>query len=63
MFSLRARDQVSHPYETTHKITALYVLFALSYRCLGVSKNYQNLVFVFVIRECNFDFLSSFPSV
>jgi hypothetical protein len=65
------RDQVSHPYSTTGKITVLYILiFSLFYMRRETqdfgpnnSKHSLNLIYSWFHQECHSDLLVSSPSI
>jgi hypothetical protein len=69
--SRKVRDQVSHPYSTTGKITVLYILIFRFFDMrredkrfrLNNSKHSLNLIYSWFHHECHSDLLVSSPSI
>jgi hypothetical protein len=69
--SLKVRDQVSHPYSTTGKITVLYILIFRFFiwegktkdSGLNYSKHSLNLIYSWFHHECHSDALVSSPRI
>jgi hypothetical protein len=65
------RDQVSHPYSTTGKMTVLYILIFKFFDVrrktkdfgLNNSKHSPNLIYFWFHHECHSDLLVSSPSI
>jgi hypothetical protein len=68
--SSKMRDQVSHPYNTTRKITVLYILIFRFFdirredKILDwISKHSPNLMYSWFHHECHSDLFVSSPSI